>query len=449
MTCLSKLPPEIFEEVATFLPSPDLENFSCTSKLIRHNLIRILFTDTTLSITCPVASDEGLDIFINRYGDLISRVHLYLRLLPNIGDDEEITIPSLWGTSQSETLRKVVRGQLLSHVNTLSVRFDPEQFETTGSWDGNGSWGDPEDLGTIYTFGETEAKEETLGLEATYIWRAQYTEFFRDVSANQNIRHFIIKNLLPRDSSAWKEREWKAFLWRLDEFDLSVFGGDNGVGWKASSQEGFHDFIEDLPWYFMQHATDVTRLRIEAHRWGIFGTGSGLDIRLPLRSDNFPSLRSLTLKNIQIGFELIEFLTSHGDSLQELTMEDCICDEGWSMMDDTPVWADLWSTLRTGSSAIAKVAVVQTKTPPLALMEGIEGANHSPDSESASQIRKMLKEDESLVLWRYGAVDTKYRMVEDLEEVNISRFEQGDDQREYSKLLDVLRERNRNSLSEA
>ncbi|KAM0197317.1 hypothetical protein ACHAPI_005181 [Fusarium lateritium] len=253
----------------------------------------------------------------------------------------------------------------------------------------------------------------------------------------------------PRDSSAWKEREWKAFLWRLDEFDLSVFGGDNGVGWKASSQEGFRDFVEDLPWYFMQHATDVTRLRIEAHRWGIFGTGSGLDIRLPLRSDNFPSLRSLTLKNIQIGFELIEFLTSHGDSLQELTMEDCICDEGWSMMDDTPVWADLWSTLRTGSSAIAKVAVVQTKTPPLALMEGIEGANHSPDSESASQIRKMLKEDESLVLWRYGAVDTKYRMVEDLEEVNISRFEQGDDQREYSKLLDVLRERNRNSLSEA
>ncbi|KAM0240241.1 hypothetical protein ACHAP5_007977 [Fusarium lateritium] len=447
MTSLRKLPPELVREVATLLPFPDLKNLSCTSKLIRHNLIRILFT--TLSITCPVASDKGLDVFINRYGDLVSRIHLHLRLLPNIGDEEEITIPSLWGTPQSEKLKKIVRGQLLSHVNTLSVRFDPEQFETTGSWDGNGSWGDPDDLGTIYTFGDTEAREETLGREVEFIWRAQYTEFFRDVSANQNIRHFIIRNLLPRVSSAWDEREWKAFLWRLDELDISGFGGDNGAGWKASSQGGFRDFIEALPWYFMQHATDVTRLRIEAHRWGVFGTGSDFGIPLPLRSNNFPSLRSLALKNIQIGSELIEFLTSHGDSLQELTMEDCICDEGWSMSDSLPCWADLWSTLRKSSSAIAKVAVVQTKTPPLALMEGIRGAERSPDSESASRIRRMLEEDESLILWRYGAVDTKYRMVEDLEEINISRFEQGDDQREYSMLLDVLRERNRSSLNES
>jgi hypothetical protein len=201
MTSLNKLPPELFGEVAKFMPSQDLKNFSCTSKLIRDNLIRILFT--TLSITCPLASDKGLDVFINRWGSLISRVHLHLRLLPNIDDEDEITIPSLWGTPPSETLKKIVRGQLLPHIDTLSVRFDPEQFETSGPWDRDASWGDSIGLGTIYVFDESEDRENTLQREVEFIWRAQYTEFFQDVSANQNIRHFIISNLLPRNSSVW------------------------------------------------------------------------------------------------------------------------------------------------------------------------------------------------------------------------------------------------------
>ncbi|WZH46959.1 uncharacterized protein QYS62_008087 [Fusarium acuminatum] len=446
MTSFNKLPPELFGELAKSMPSRDLMNLSCTSKLIRDNLIRILFTN--LSITCPLASDKGMDAFINRWGGLVSHVHLHLRLIPNTSDEDDITIPSLWGTPPSETLKKIVHGQLLPHIDTLSVRFDPEQFESTGSWDGDGWWGDRMDLGTIYTFQDSEDQEHTLQQEAEFIWRAQYTEFFRDVSANQNIRHFTISNLLPRNSSVWERREWKAFLGRLEEFDVSVFGGDNGAGWKASSQPGFADFMESLPDYFMQHATNVIRLRIEAHPWGLFGSAGDFGIRLPLRSGIFPSLRSLTLKNVQIGNELIEFLMSHGDSLQELTLEDCMCDEGWSR-DSTPAWADLWKTLRADCSNISKVSVVQTQTPPLAHMEGFEGYEPRPDSESVSKIRKMLEEDESLVLWRYVAVDTKYRMVFEDEERNISCFEAGEDQREYSMLLTVIWERNKNTLIES
>jgi hypothetical protein len=230
---------------------------------------------------------------------------------------------------------------------------------------------------------------------------------------------------------------------RLEELNISVFGGDNGAGWKASSRQGFAEFIEGLPEYFMQHATNVVRLGIEAHLWGLFGTGGDFGIRLPLRIDNFPSLQSLTLKNIQIGSELIEFLMSHGDTLKELTVKDCMCDEGCSI-DSTPTWADLWSTLRTNSTNIAKVSVVQTQTPPLAYMEGLDGVEPNPDSESASRIRKMLEEDESLVLWSYVYVETKYRMALEVEEKNISCFEEGEDQREYSMLLEVLRERNEN-----
>lgn len=446
MTSFNKLPPELFGELAKFMPSRDLKNLSCTSKLIRDNLIRILFTN--LAITCPLASDKGLDAFINKWGGLVSRVHLHLRLIPNTSDEDDITIPSLWGTPPSKMLKKIVQGQLLPHIDTLSVRFDPEQFESTGSWDGDGWWGDPSDLGTIYTFEESEDQERTLQQEAEFIWRAQYTEFFKDVSANQNIRHFTISNLLPRNSSVWETQEWKTFLGRLEEFDVSVFGGDNGAGWRANSLPGFAESIESLPNYFMQHATNVVRLRIEAHPWGLFGCAGDCGIRLPLRSDNFPSLRSLTLKNVLIGIELIEFLMSHGDSLKELTMVDCMCVEGWPR-DATPAWANLWQTLRVDCSNISKVSVVQTQTPPLAHMEGFEGYEPSPDSESASKIRKMLKEDESLVLWRYVAVNTKYGMVFEVEERNILCFEAGEDQKEYSMLLDVIRERNKNTLIES
>jgi hypothetical protein len=82
-------------------------------------------------------------------------------------------------------------------------------------------------------------------------------------------------------------------------------------------------------------------------------------------------------------------------------------------------------------------------------MEGFEGYEPRPDSESVSKIRKMLEEDESLVLWRYVAVDTKYRMVFEDEERNISCFEAGEDQREYSMLLTVIWERNKNTLIES
>ncbi|SPJ75937.1 uncharacterized protein FTOL_05668 [Fusarium torulosum] len=206
--------------------------------------------------------------------------------------------------------------------------------------------------------------------------------------------------------------------------------------------------MESLPGYFMQHATNVIRLRIEAHPWGLFGTGGDFGIRLPLRGYTLPSLRSLTLKNIQIGIELIEFLMSHGDGLKELTMEDCMCDEGW-LRNSTPAWDDLWLTLRADSSNIANVSVVQTRTPPLAYMEGYEGFEPSPDSESFSKIRKMLEEDEGLVLWRYVTVDTEYRMVFEVKERNISCFEEGEDQREYSILLDVIREQIKNALVES
>ncbi|KAF4959480.1 hypothetical protein FGADI_1701 [Fusarium gaditjirri] len=445
MASLGTLPVELVGNIASYLSPEDVKTLSLTSWFMRHAVVGVLFR--TIVIPCPLASTKALEELIHKYQDFVSRVHLHVSFEPNKeATSHDGPMPCVWGPAPTDTLKRIARGDILSNVTSFILEFNGGQFEHRGWWGETASWSDPNMLGSIVD--NEENWDQTLQQERDIIWRAQYNEVMRTISTNQNIINLKISNLIPRNASAWETSEWESFLGRLQVLEIAVFGGEDGACWHT--MPGFTEFIGNLPHFVMRHARNVKHLTLEASPDGLFGGASAnYCIPLPLKKGHLLFLQSLTLKNIMIGPDLVEFLTSRVDCFEELELHDCMCDGpdweyGPRWVLHSLAWADLWRTIRESNMRFSKVYVVQSRTPPLMWREDDgEESKASEDYEAAARIRKMLKEDSHLVLWRYARVDYKYGWVVDLSDHNVQNFEEGEDQREYVKLLGVLEERNK------
>ncbi|EWG54814.1 hypothetical protein FVEG_12925 [Fusarium verticillioides 7600] len=446
MAALDTLPVELVANIASYMAPQDVKALSCASWFMRHAVLAVLFR--TITIPCPLASTQALEELIDKYQDFTSAIHLHITFQSNKNDEPHNgPMPSVWGAAPTDTLQKITRGDILSNVRSLVLEFNGATFGRGGRWGENASWAIANMPGNICD--NEEELDETLQQEQEIIWRAQYNEVMRTISMNQNITNLRIKNLIAKSASAWETLEWSSFLGRLHVLDIGVFGGDEGD--CLHTKPGFIEFVESfLPYYVMRHARNVRHLTLEASADGLFGGASAnYCIPLPLKEDHFLFLKSLTLKNIMIGPDLVEFLKSRVDCFEELELHDCMCDgpepeygPGWNV--EPVTWADLWRAIRVSNTRPFKVSVVQSKTPPLLWQEGeSEEDEASEDSVAVAGIRKMLEEDRSLVVWRYARVDYKYGWIVELSDDNVKYFAEGEDQREYVKLLKVLEERNK------
>ncbi|KAF5974867.1 hypothetical protein FCOIX_8058 [Fusarium coicis] len=444
MAALDTLPVELVANIASYLSPQDVKALSCASWSMRHAVLGILFR--TILIPCPLASTELLEDLVHKYQDFIFTVHLHMSFQPNKMDEpHDGPMPSVWGTAPTDTLWKITRGEILSNVRSLVLEFNGATFGRGGWWGEDASWTIVNMPGNICD--NEEEWDETLQQEQEIIWRAQYNEVMRTISRNENITNLKIKNLIAKNASAWETTEWASFLGRLQVLDISVYGGNDGD--CLHTKTGFMEFIENMLYYIMRHAQNARHLTLEASPDGLFGGASAnYRIPLPLKEDHLLFLKSLTLKNIMIGPDLIQFLKTRVDRFEELELHDCMCDgpepeygPGWNL--EPVTWADLWRAIRESNTRLFKVSVVQSKTPPLLWQEGeSEEDEVSEDSVAVAGIRKMLEEDRSLVVWRYARVDYKYGWIVELSDDNVKYFAEGEDQREYVELLKVLEERN-------
>ncbi|KAF5700825.1 hypothetical protein FMUND_14177 [Fusarium mundagurra] len=461
MATLDTLPVELVTIVVSHLSPQDVKSLSCANWFMRHAVLGNLFR--TLVIPCPLASTQSLEEVIHKYQNFISRVHLYVSFQPNMeGKPHDGPMPSVWGAAPTDTIPDITRGDLLSSVRSFVLEFNWEQFEHGGWWGETASRYDPTLPGNIvedeenwdgptlpgYIIENEENWEQTLQQERDIIWRAQYNEVMRTVSMNQSITDLKMKNLIAKNTSTWETPEWASFLGRLQVLELGVFGADDDC---FHTSIGFIEFIGSLPHFVMRHARNVRHLTLEASPNGLLGGASAnYRIPLPLKEDHFLFLQSLTLKNIMIGPDLVEFLTSRVDCFEELELHDCMCDgpepeygPDWDL--ESVTWADLWKAIRESNMRLFKVSVVQSKRPPLLWREGESEEDEASDDSKAvaARIRKMLEEDGCLVLWRYARIEYEYGWIVELSDDNVKYFEEGEDQREYVKLLEVLEERNK------
>ncbi|KNB19689.1 hypothetical protein FOXG_16911 [Fusarium oxysporum f. sp. lycopersici 4287] len=385
MAALDTLPIELITHVASYLSPQYVKTLSRTNWFMRHAVVGVLFR--TLYIPCPLASTRALEELIHKYQNFISRVHLHVYFQPNMEEKpHDGPMPSVWGAASTDTLKRIVRGDILSNVSSFVVEFNARNFEHDGWWGETASWSDPNMLGSIVD--NEDNWDQTLQQET------------RDYMAN---------------ASAWETPEWESFLGRLQVLEIGVFGGEDGDCWHTKPE--FAEFIGNLPHFVMRHARNVRHLTLEASPDGLFGGAStNYCIPLPLKEDHFLFLHSLTLKNIMIGPELVEFLTSRVDSFEELELYDCMCDgPDWEYGSDReldPVtWAGLWKAIRESNIRLFKVSVVQSRTPPLMWREGDRKEFETiEDSVEAARIRKMLEED--TLLCRRLEANAEYKAVE-------------------------------------
>ncbi|KAF5021631.1 hypothetical protein F66182_6331 [Fusarium sp. NRRL 66182] len=428
---LEKLPTGLLIDIAKLLPLEDVKNVSRTSWAMHDAMLRLLFR--TLSITCPSSPDRDLDGFIDRYKEVISRLHIRISLNPQ---REEITanrpegepIASVWGASP-ETVDKVkdlVCGQNLSHIETVIIEFDQEEFEKKDERDTL-----DRDFDGAHFTQESETWDQAHQEENKFLWRAQYTEIWGDVAANPNIKKLSIINFVARLSQAWKSPRWEAFIERLQDLDISIMGAYLPTYRCAHTTPGFCDFIKAWPGFMMRHANNVRRLRLEASYTGLFGfTSDSQAVPMPLTDGILPSLRSLQVKDLIVGHELLDFIKDHADSLQELELHDCAC----SSRGDELRWSGIWERIRQINKALIKVSFIQDSDPGLSY-DTIE------DVQASNKIYEAVENDESLILWRYAQANSHCGIVNEHYEEVMARFWTGEDQSEYEKLLRVVKER--------
>jgi hypothetical protein len=342
-------------------------------------------------------------------------------------------MPCIGGTTKSDLLLQLVNGEAFSHIDSFSIHFDPCQFDIAGRWYGNdGDWGGGHGSGSITVFEDEEDEHECFEREKEHVWRAQYMQVLAEIMRNPNIRKLRIENLLPRRTSVFDTWVWPEFLGQITHLDLGIFGAECS-GWSGSTMPGFTQFMDDfLPKDIMKHLVNLKHLRLEASKLSVFGEGMYGGEPFSTRG-RIPTVESLELKNIVLGFTFFRFLEERGDSLRELTLHNCMClaiiepqsPDNWPSTEHEEVqWSDIWACVVLRCPAMRTVTFLQDELPPL------------PPS-----IEDYIEEDMDLALWRHVVIDPEWGTIEENEDANAEELLLDQACTVYDNMMEVLAER--------
>jgi hypothetical protein len=226
-------------------------------------------------------------------------------------------------------------------------------------------------------------------------------------------------------------------------------GQDNGAGWAANTLEGFNAFFNEMPDFLFRHAKGLEYLSIAGHEDGHLGENT-----LRFQPNTMSQLKWLRLETMSITESLKEFLSGSTPKLESLRLFDVVAwgfDPSNSSFSarDGPTWAEFWKAVREGNPTLREVVYQYPKRPPLTQDE-IMNDDFDPvetDTEREAQIRKMVADDDTLVIWPYATSDDKYGDVQHWEETNLECLARGDDNREYKLLMDEIKQRQHNTAS--
>jgi hypothetical protein len=145
-------------------------------------------------------------------------------------------------------------------------------------------------------------------------------------NTTSSIEEFEIKRLVAKEVSAFTSKDFHDFLGKLKTFSVSLHDWFDGMAMGMNLQLSFAAFAEKLGNYFFDHLQSTTDFSLKADKITLLGMGSSIHhVHLALRPSQFPLLRKLALRCIYICPELVDFLTAHLETLEELVMTHCQC----------------------------------------------------------------------------------------------------------------------------
>lgn len=276
---------------------------------------------------------------------------------------------------------------------------------------------------------EPETPEQVATAESEQAWRALMAKSFAALSQNTSdsvpsleLGRFHSLAVSTLDQSGFRE-----FLANLKSFSLSLRGWDNGAGWNLNTMYSFPPFAERLGSWFFDHLCSVADFTLEADESAPIGLHPGMNhAPLALRREQMPHLRCIDLKYIIVCAELINFLVSHLNTLESITLRDCSCSvNGLSDVESPPYWHHLF------------IALAEARSEQLKIFEVSKVEMEWTTEEEIRKVRKKLEEGDQR-LFAYMYLDDKYGFsFQDTDEAQASLF-RGDDQRAYNGLMEIV-----------
>lgn len=136
--------------------------------------------------------------------------------------------------------------------------------------------------------------------------------------------------------------------------------------------------------------------------------------------------------------------------LRSIRLIDCHSagnDENPGLADVATPWAEFFAAVRRSQPLLEEFTLEEKRTPPLTHDEQF----HRPESpefkgfvpgddepEDVKAVRRELEANPQRRLFTYTTLDDKYGMVFAYEEVNISAFMEGEDQKEFDLLMEMV-----------
>ena len=235
----------------------------------------------------------------------------------------------------------------------------------------------------------------------------------------------------------------------MEEFSLSIYGGDNGAGWNTNTCEVWSAFVGKLDDFFFNHLQRITSLTLKTSEEGPIGLEGMNHAPLVLRPDHMPLLKTVHLEYMFLSPELRDFLVRHVSTLEELHLRSCLAETDESMAEGGLHWHELFDAVSSaGPTKLRTFKVTQERPAPLPENKGdcekydskLEDEDEETVNNHMKQARKTVENGEKKV-WPHVTVDDKYGMLFEDEEENFLSFREGRDQEAFERLMSIA-ERN-------
>lgn len=436
MSCpIVQLPSELQVAIIKSLASEPIQaliDLSCTCSVYRSLLAPDIFKAITLRNN--EKSGSSLQAIANsRHSELVREIR-YIGSAPGdgAGDDSYKDTQAVF----PDVVRAALSGlKRFRNLQRLSVEF---AFNLS-SYD---DWQD-----SFYMFDNEETEEQVQSAEKSLGWRALMAKSFEAVAQNKNLKSLQVIQLPPREVSVFRHPTFHEFLGTLDRFALSLWGDDNGAGWKTNTLEPYLGFLSKLDQFFFNHLHCTTEFSLKADEAGPIGLKGRYHAPLALNATQMPRLQSLHLEHIFICRELVNFLVGHADGLESMLLHNCYGGVN-QLINDDPDGDDEgevengihWHVLFNALADAKPKQLWRVEITPTELCYyypyGDKGAD---ESDETRKVRRILQEDPKRRLFAYKILDDKYGMLFDDEDENRTAFLRGDDQRAYDRLMEIFK----------
>ena len=418
---------------------PNLMNWSCTSSYFRNLLSPYIFK--SIKLRSDEKSGASVDALLkSSHGDLVKEIYFLGAIPSDTADREDDNEPLAEGfykesdeageeESNTITLPPVVNALLsdlhqFSNLESLSIGFTYPH-------------NDPFD-----EYYEVEGHVTKEDLEPVRSLRALMTTTYSTLLRNKvpQLRAVEIRKFLWTFTEPYESQSFHDFLSHVEHFSLTVRGGDNGVGWCVNTCDGYLDCVARFDELFFDHLASATSLTLRATDEGPIGLEGRRHTRLALEKEQMPLLKSLHLEHIFICQELIDFVASHTDTLEWLTLENCKSSVNGVQENDAVYWNHFFDALHGANLNKLSHLEIRPFNAPLTFEEAMDRDYHRDSTERTEpdyvqQIRRVLKTDAKRRAFEYGMLNEKYGSCDPDEEENQDAFERGEDQVAFDRLM--------------